>query len=310
MILLKSTTTPAVSGPSSAASAQCHSSSRRNQRTLHRRVKTSGIGLFTGHHVTLSLIPAPENTGVRFRRVDLPDRPTFPAAVDYVRGTPRCTIIGKGDVCIQTVEHILSAIKAYDIDNVLIEVDGCEVPICDGSSLSFIELIEHGGVAIQKATRRIRELEVPIFWSRGDVHLVALPASEFRVSYMLSYPHSSLLHSQFFSAVIDEENYRQDIAPCRTFSLYEETVPLIEQGLIKGGSLENAVVIKGDTVLNPEGLRFVNEPARHKVLDLVGDISLVGHPFLAHIIAIRSGHFSNIAFARELLNYFVMEQNE
>lgn len=283
------------------------SSSRKHQRSLKKSASITGIGLFTGQKAELTLRPAPEETGILFRRVDLPSKPTLAAHVEHVLETPRCTILGTKEFQVQTVEHILSALKAFDIDNVIIEVDGCEIPSCDGSALPFVEMIRQAGVLSQKATKKIHHLESPVFWSKGGVHLVALPAEEFRISYTLSYPNSELLKSQFYTVHINEETYAEEIAPARTFSLYEEVVPLIEKGNIKGGRLDNAVIIKGDSILNPEGVRYRDEMVRHKILDLIGDLSLVDDPFYAHVIAIRSGHFSNTSFARELVNNFKME---
>lgn len=283
------------------------SSSRKHQRSLKSSASLDGTGLFTGMKAEIKLRPAPEGTGIVFQRMDLPDKPFLPARVEYVRETPRCTILGSDKVQVQTVEHILSAIKAYDLDNVIIEIDGPEIPSCDGSSMPFVDLIERAGVISQGATKKIHHLEAPVFWSKGDVHLVALPSEEFRISYTLSYPNSDLLKSQFFTVHVNEQVYKEEIAPARTFSLYEEVVPLIEKGNIKGGRLDNAVIIKGDSILNPEGVRYRDEMVRHKILDLLGDLSLVGQSFIAHIIAIRSGHFSNTSFAKELVSNFTME---
>ena len=283
------------------------SSSRKHQRSLKGVAKLDGTGLFTGTKTEIKLRPAPEGTGIVFQRVDLPDKPLLSAQVENVRETPRCTILGNQNFQIQTVEHILSALKAFDLDNVIIEIDGPEVPSCDGSASPFVDLIQSAGVVSQTATKKVYHLETPVFWSKGDVHLVALPAEEFRISYTLNYPNSDLLKSQFYTVHVNEETYKQEIAPARTFSLYEEVVPLIEKGNIKGGRLDNAVIIKGDTILNPEGVRYKDEMVRHKILDLIGDLSLVGQSFLAHVIAIRSGHFSNTSFARELVSNFMLE---
>ncbi|MEM8727423.1 MAG: UDP-3-O-acyl-N-acetylglucosamine deacetylase [Chlamydiota bacterium] len=285
------------------------STSRKHQRSLKNTVSLSGTGLFTGMKSEVKLRPAPEGTGIVFQRTDLPDKPKLPALVEHVRETPRCTILGlaSGNFQIQTVEHILSAIKGYEIDNIFVEIEGSEIPSCDGSSMPFVELIERGGVVTQSQTKKIHHLETPIFWSRGDVHLVALPSEEFRISYTLNYPNSDLLKSQFYTIRVDEETYKTEIALARTFSLYEEIVPLIEKGNIKGGRLDNAVIIKGDSILNPEGVRYKDEMVRHKILDLIGDLCLVGQSFIAHIIAIRSGHFSNTSFAKELVSNFTME---
>lgn len=283
------------------------STSRKHQHTLKNAVALSGTGLFTGKKSEIKLRPAPEGTGIVFQRMDLPNKPTLPAFVDYVRETPRCTILGTDSFQVQTVEHILAAIKAFDIDNLLIEIEGPEVPSCDGSAMPFVELIEKAGVVAQSKTKKIHHLETPIFWSKGDVHLVALPSEEFRISYTLNYPNSDLLKSQFFTIHVNEETFKDEIAPARTFSLYEEVIPLIEKGNIKGGRLDNAVIIKGDSILNPEGVRYKDEMVRHKILDLIGDLSLVGSSFIAHVIAIRSGHFSNTSFAREIVNTFNLE---
>lgn len=283
------------------------STSKEKQKTLKHPVSVSGIGLFTGVKSTMTLIPAAPNSGISFQRVDLPSEPILPAKVEYVRGTPRCTIIGDEDVYVQTVEHVLSALKAYDIDNLLIQIDAHEVPSCDGSALPFVELIEKAGIKYQAEPKMLFRVKEPIFWTRGEVSLVALPSEDFRISYTLNYPNSDFLKAQFYSTVITPEIFKKDIAPARTFSLYEEIVPLIEKGSIKGGSLENAVIVKGNQVLNPEGVRFEDEMVRHKVLDLIGDLSLVGIPFCAHVIAIRSGHFSNTSLAKELVNYLNVE---
>jgi UDP-3-O-[3-hydroxymyristoyl] N-acetylglucosamine deacetylase len=264
------------------------------------------MGLFTGQSVSLKLCPAEVSSGIIFQRVDLPQRPLLPAKAENVQATPRCTILGKDGVSVQTVEHLLAALYACGIDNVLIEISGAEVPIFDGSSSSFIEAIEEVGLEAQTSTKPIIALSSPLYWSQGDVHIVALPCQEYRISYTLHYPHAKILRSQFYSISVSQETFKSEIASCRTFSLYEEVVPLIEKGLIKG-SLENGVIIKDDQVLNPEGLRFPDEMARHKILDMIGDLSLIGIPFTAHIIAIRSGHASNNAFAKQLFNHIQME---
>jgi UDP-3-O-[3-hydroxymyristoyl] N-acetylglucosamine deacetylase len=279
------------------------------QRTLQHSASLSGVGLFTGESATLRISPAEADTGILFQRIDLPQKPFFPATLEYVEGTPRCTIIGSQGVFVQTVEHLLSALKASGIDNALIEIDGPEVPILDGSAAGFMQLIEEAGICLLNEERPKGVFDQPLYWSKGDTHLVALPSHEYRISYTLHYPHSDLIGSQYLSFQVDEEAFKQDIAPSRTFSLFEEIAPLIEKGFIKGGSLENAILIKDDNVVNPGGLRFQDEMVRHKILDLIGDLSLIGIPFLAHIIAIRSGHASNIAFAKELANHIKLENS-
>lgn len=281
----------------------------KTQKTLKESVSADGIGVFTGEKVSIRICPAEKDAGIIFQRVDLSNKPILPAKLEFVQGTPRCTVIGDKGVCVQTVEHILAAFKAYGIDNALIEMSGSEVPIFDGSSLRFVELIEEAGVVELESKKNVYFVDAPIFWSQGDIHIIALPSHEYRISYTLHYPHSQFIGSQFYSVVVDQEHFKKEIAPCRTFSIYEEIAPMIEKGLVKGGSLENAVIIKENAVANPEGLRFSDEMVRHKVLDLIGDLSLVPVPFLAHIIAIRSGHASNNAFAKELFNHIKMENS-
>ena len=280
----------------------------KKQKTLKKSASANGVGLFSGDKVSIRLCPAKENTGIVFQRVDLPHQPVFPACSEYVQGTPRCTIIGNGKDFVQTVEHLLAALCAYGIDNLLIEISGCEIPIFDGSSKHFVEMIEEAGVCEQESEKIVFKLKKPIFWSQGEVLLIALPSEEYRISYTLHYPHSTTIGTQFCSFVMDRENFKREIAPCRTFSIYEEIAPMIEKGLIKGGDLGNAVIIKGDAIVNPDGLRYVDEMVRHKTLDLIGDLSLVPS-FLAHVVAVRSGHSSNNAFAKELLNHIKMENS-
>jgi UDP-3-O-[3-hydroxymyristoyl] N-acetylglucosamine deacetylase len=281
----------------------------RQQRTLHHFSSFSGIGIHTGKEVGLRFCPAKEGTGIVFKRIDLPGQPIIPATVEYVQDTSRSTTIGIKDVRIHTVEHVLSAIKAYNIDNLCIEITSIEPPVGNGSSDVFVEMIEKVGVCEQEHPVSIVKLQQPVYWSEGDIHLVALPYEGYRVSYTLSYPGSNFLRGQFHTVLVNEDNFKNEIAPCRTFSLYKEISALMDRGLIKGGSLDNAVVIKDDVILSKGGLFFPDEMVRHKILDLIGDLSLIGFDFHAHIIAIRSGHASNFAFARKLLTYITMENH-
>lgn len=269
------------------------------QQTVKREVFVSGIGLFTGEKVSVKILPAPPNTGIVFQRIDLPGKPEIPARLSFVRDVPRCTRLANEKASIHMVEHLLSALGGLGIDNARIEVQGPEIVAGDGSAKMFVDLIE---VEKQKATRRVLKISKPIYWSEGEVHLIALPAEEFRVSYTLHYPQSPLLGSQYYTISLSPSRFKDEIAPCRTFSLYEEILPFIEKGMIKGGGLENALVIKGDQIMNPGGARFPDEMVRHKILDLIGDLFLVGVPILGHIISVRSGHSSNIAFAKMISN--------
>ena len=279
----------------------------RKQRTLKGPVSFSGIGIHTGKEVGLRFCPAPEGTGVVFKRVDLPGAPIIPATLEYVQDTSRSTTIGINTVKIHTVEHVLSAIRAYEIDNLCIEINNIEPPVGHGSSDVFVDMIEEVGVCEQEQTVPIVKIQQPVYWSEGEIHLVALPYPGYRISYTLSYPGNPFLDGQFHTILMNAESFKKEIAPCRTFSLYHEIEALMDRGLIQGGSLDNAVVIKDRMILSKNGLYFPNEMARHKILDLNGDLFLLGFYFHAHVIAIRSGHASHVAFARRLLTHITME---
>lgn len=271
------------------------------QKTLKNEVSLSGSGLFTGEKASLRILPAAENTGIVFQRVDLPGRPEIPAHFSFVREMPRCTRLANGQASVQLVEHLLSALYALGIDNARIEIGGPEVPIFDGSAQVFVEHLQEVGFQLQSEPRAWLQISKPLYLSQDETHLIALPSDEFRISYTMHYPQNPLLRSQYFSFSASAEDYKNEIAPCRTFALYEEILPLLQKGILKGGGLENGVVIKGDQIMNPEGIRFPDEMVRHKILDVIGDLALIGRPILAHIIAIRSGHAANAAFAKMLL---------
>lgn len=273
----------------------------RAQRTLQRKVSYSGIGIHTGSKVTMTFCPAPISSGITFQRIDLPGSPIIPATIEYVLDTSRSTTIGIGSCMVHTVEHVLAALAANEIDNLLIQVDEKEPPIGDGSSAPFVHLIEEAGIEKQEVNRSIIKIKKPVYFSKGDVHLVALPSDEYRISYTLNYPNTPVIRSQYFSLPVGGQAFKEHVSRCRTFALYEEISHLMDKGLIRGGSLDNAVVIKDDAILSKEGLRFSDEMVRHKILDVVGDLSLVGFPFLAHIIAICSGHETNVEFGKKLL---------
>lgn len=279
----------------------------RKQQTISQSVSYQGIGLHSGNPVSISFSPAAENHGVVFRRTDLPNQPRIPATVKYVCDTSRNTTIGVDGCRLSTVEHVLAAVCAYEIDNVLIDVHGSESPAGNGSSDVFVAMLEQAGTQTQDADMTALKLTRPVYWSEGDIHLVALPCDSYRVSYTLSYPKSALLRGQYHSLFVTRESFKSDIAPCRSFGLYEEIGPLLDQGLIKGCSLANSVVVKGDAVFSKEGLFFPDEMVRHKILDLIGDLSLVGRPFMAHVIAIRSGHATHRLFAEKLREELIEE---
>jgi len=270
------------------------------QNTIENDISISGIGLFTGEKVKIKIYPAKANHGIVFKRVDLSDKPILKADLNLVKETNRRTFVGEGKSAVQTVEHILSAFAAYNIDNALIEIDGSEVPVFDGSSKVFADLIEEAKIQKLEEKAKILSLKEPVYFSENYIHLIALPSDTYKISFTLHHPSSEFLKSQYFSYTIDKKTYKTEIAPSRTYSVYEEIKPLLDNNLIKGGSLKNAVVIKDNKVMNEDGVRYDNEMVRHKILDLMGDLSLIGNRFLAHIIAIRSGHLSNIKFAKKL----------
>lgn len=270
---------------------------KRAQRTLRRSVQYSGMGIHFGKAVTLTLNPAAENTGIVFTR----PQGSIPALLHSVSDTGRSTTLSANGATVATVEHLLAALKAYDIDNVEIHSSQEEVPIGDGSSQVFVDLIEQAGVCEQHDDVIIKKLTSPVYYQKQDTLLIALPSDTFKISYTLHYPQSPTIGTQYYSCVLSKDIFQKEIAPCRTFALYSELCYLMNRGLIGGGCLENAVVFKDDGIISRDPLRFANEPVRHKVLDLIGDLSLIGQKFTAHIIAIGSGHTSNVALGRKIL---------
>jgi len=194
----------------------------------------------------------------------------------------------------------MAALYACGIDNLIIELNGPEMPIFDGSALPFVEMIERAGIKTHDASREVYTVDAPCFLTMGDMHIIALPSDAFRVSYTLHYPHSPFLKSQYLSLELTEKIFKEQIAPSRTFALYEDVAPLIQKGILKNAALEHGVVIDGEKVLNPEGARFSDEMVRHKMLDLVGDIALLGCPLNVHFVGIKTGHAANHAIAKEL----------
>ncbi len=282
---------------------------QRNQKTLAQAISFSGTGIHTGRDVIMRFCPMPPGTGIIFQRIDLPGKPTIPATIEYVFDTSRSTNLAIGDVRIYTVEHVLAALKSYEIDNLLIELTNLEPPAGNGSSDIFVRMIEDAGVVEQDSTIPIMTLKTPVWWSSGDIHIVAIPSEEYRISYTLHYPHVPAIGSQYHSFLVTPDGFKNEIASCRTFALYEELSFLIDKGLIKGGSLENAVVVQKGSVISKGGLFFPNEMVRHKILDLIGDVSLIGINFSAHIISMLSGHASNYAFSKVLYNHLLAESD-
>jgi UDP-3-O-[3-hydroxymyristoyl] N-acetylglucosamine deacetylase len=268
------------------------------QRTLRRSISCAGIGLHSGKKVTLSLKPALVDTGIRFRRCDLGGL-EVPATVKHVGGINYATGLTRDAVKVDTVEHLLAALVSLGIDNVILELNSPEVPIMDGSASRFIELIQQAGVRQLGAPRRYLKVLRPLSLSRGEKSIAIYPSDQFRVTYSIAFDHPLLQH-QAMTLEINESTFVEEIAPARTFTFLKEVEMLRQQGLALGGSLENAIVIGETGVLNGR-LRFEDEFVRHKILDVIGDMALVGYPLVGHLVAHRGGHALHTAFAAHVL---------
>ena len=272
------------------------------QRTLASSASLTGSALHTGENVTLTILPAPVGHGFKFQRIDLPDEPIVDAAAAYVKTVERATTLVQGMVKIHTVEHVLSALTGMGVDNALIQMDANEPPIGDGSASEYIALINKAGIIEQDAPRRYIDIREPVTIESNGSILVILPDTKFRVSCTQVGPEGRF--TQFLSTEITPEIYEKEIAPARTFVFYEDVKPLMDKGLIKGGSLENAIVARGDSVLSKEPLRFSDEFVRHKILDIVGDLALSGRFIRGHVVAVKPGHGINTEAAKLLAERF------
>ena len=269
------------------------------QTTIREAQTVKGFALHTGSDVTLTVKPAAANTGFVFKRIDLPDEPTVAAHIDNVKHVERATTLGEGSVKIHTVEHLLSALRGLGIDNALIEIDANEPPIGDGSAKLFIEMLDKAGKVELDANVAEYELHEPVRVTGKDGgYLIAWPSDRFEVS--CTNANHLGKHTQFRSWNPETGNYPKEIALARTFVFYEEVQPLMEKGLIKGGSLENAVVIRGDAILSREPLRYEDEFVRHKILDVIGDLSLFPARLKAHIYGVKPSHALNVELAKEI----------
>jgi UDP-3-O-[3-hydroxymyristoyl] N-acetylglucosamine deacetylase/3-hydroxyacyl-[acyl-carrier-protein] dehydratase len=269
------------------------------QQTLKQAVSFAGIGLHGGGRVQMALLPAPPDTGLRFRRVDLEGRPEVEARVEHVSDTRRSTTLAKGAVKVHTVEHVLAALAGAGIDNACIELDAGEPPIADGSSREFARLIREAGAVAQPAVTEPYTVVEPMEITLGETQMAVFPHEGFKVTCTSSDREGRF--TQFFSTEITPATWEKELSHARTFCFYEEIEFLIRNGLIRGGSLENAIVIRDDAVLTNEPLRYREEFVRHKMLDIVGDLALVGRPIRGHVVAIRPSHQSNTELARALV---------
>ncbi len=303
------------------------------QHTIRDEISISGAGIHTGQSVTMRIKSAPPNTGINFQRVDLPAKPLVKADVDFVVETNRSTTLENNGARVSTIEHLMAALVGMQVDNALIEIDGEEVPILDGSAQPFVEALQKAGLREQNAAKIYYNIEHNITFTDEEkkVEMVALPYNEYRINTLIDF-NSPILGTQH-AAIKNLANFNTDIAPCRTFCFFHELEWLLANNLIKGGDINNAIVVvdkevseeqveriskifnKKDVQISSEGilnnleLRFPNEPARHKLLDVIGDLALVGFPFKAHIIANRPGHASNVKFARKIKEHIKKYKN-
>ena len=268
------------------------------QRTLAHEVSIKGSALHTGDAVTLTIKPAPAGHGIVFKRTDVHGSPELRPRVDFVGDLVRATTIQSGHVKIHTVEHVLSALSGCGIDNVMIEMDASEPPIMDGSARPFVNLILQGEPVEQDKEREYFELDAPVSVTRGNSSLIALPCDHLKISCTSADDRG--IHTQHLSLSIDPEVYQTQIAAARTFTIYEDIEELIKLGKIRGGSLDSAIVLRGDKIISKEPLRFKDEFVRHKILDLIGDMVLLGMPLKAHLVATRPGHAINAELTKVL----------
>src|SRR4029453_10258714 len=269
-----------------------------SQRTIRRSISCAGIGLHSGNKVTLSLKPAAADSGVRFRRADLGGLEVA-AAAEHVGGINYATGLTRDAVRVDTVEHLMAALVSLGIDNVIVELNSPEVPIMDGSAAPFIYLIQEAGIKPLPAARRYLKVLRPLSLTRGDKRIAVYPSDHFKVTYSIAFDHPLLRH-QSRTIRLSEETFIDEIAPARTFGFLKEVEMLRQHGLALGGSLENAIVI-GDTGVLNNALRVHHEFGRHKILDVIGDLALVGHRIIGHVVAHRGGHALHTAFAAMLL---------
>ena len=269
------------------------------QRTISKESSIKGKSLHTGNEVTLTFKPAEPNTGYTFKRVDLYGKPEIKPEVSLVHDLVRSTTISNGNAKVHTIEHVLSALSGCGIDNVIIELDSSEPPILDGSARPFVELIMESGPIEQEKDRDYLELKEPICVGRGNRSIVAIPHDGLKITCTSSDDRGA--HVQHLSVDIDSDFYTSNIAPARTFTLYEDIEKLLKLGKIRGGSLDSAIVIKGDKIMSKEPLRFEDEFVRHKILDIVGDLCLLGKPLKAHLIAVRPGHALNSELSQKII---------
>ncbi|MFH2047483.1 MAG: UDP-3-O-acyl-N-acetylglucosamine deacetylase [Pseudomonadota bacterium] len=266
-----------------------------NQRTIKKTVCCSGIGVHSGKKVNLSIKPAPDNYGIKFVRTDLLDKPSIPARFSMVVDTSLATVIGHNGFIVSTIEHIMAAFAGLSIDNVIVELDSYEMPIMDGSAAPFTRMLKEAGIIAQNSPRYYFVVTEPIELNKDGKSVGVYPSSDFKITCDIEFDHP-VIKKQTFSSSISDEIFEKEISAARTFGFLHEIEYLKQYGFAKGGSLDNAVVIDKNTILNNDGLRFPDEFVRHKTLDSIGDFSLLGLPVMGHFKLNKSGHAFNHAF--------------
>ena len=273
-----------------------------HQRTLERSVRCSGIGLHSGKKVNLVLKPAPINHGIKFVRKDLPDDPTIPARFNCVVDTSLATVIGLDGAIVSTIEHLMACLAGLSIDNLIVELDSYEVPVMDGSAGPFTRMILDAGIREQRAERHFFVLKEPIELEQDGKFVGAYPDTTFKITCTIVFEHH-LIREQSCSIEVVDHIFHREVSSARTFGFLHEVEYMKRYGLARGGSLDNAVVIDKSDILNEEGLRYKDEFVRHKLLDCIGDFSLLGMPILGHIVTKKSGHAFNHAFLEKFFSH-------
>jgi UDP-3-O-[3-hydroxymyristoyl] N-acetylglucosamine deacetylase len=271
-----------------------------NQRTLMNEVGCTGIGLHTGEKVKIHLRPAPANSGIKFVRTDLKGHPEVEVRFDNVFDTTLATKIGTNGCKVSTIEHLMAAFFGLGIDNAVVELDGPEVPIMDGSAAPFVFLIKSGGVREQKSPKQFIIIKKPFKVDDGNRSVCIYPSKELKITYMIDFQHP-LLRNQEYELTFSGRDFIREISTARTFGFMKDVETLKKNGFARGGSLDNAVVIDDFRIINEDGLRFDDEFVRHKILDFIGDISIVGSPIIGHFVIKKSGHFLNQHMLRKLM---------
>lgn len=270
------------------------------QRTIKKRAIVQGIGLHTGAPAQLTFCPAPEDTGVWFVRRDLPGAPALKALAESVTATSLATVLGGEAFSVSTVEHCLSALAALRIDNLFIELEGPEIPIGDGSAKPFLDAIVEAGVVEQDQPRKYAYISQSIYYGTEDKHAYVLPYNGLRVTCTIEFPHKAI-GKQSLDLDINEHTFTTELSRARTFGFMKDVEALRARGLAKGGSLENAVVLDSEEVMNPEGLRWSDEFVRHKMLDALGDLVTLGMPLMGHVVLYKAGHDVMNRLARKII---------